>query len=466
MIESKFFCSLSQLMNTNRNDDQTVAFSGERLWAWSQFKQDVTHLTKALQTVGAQNIALCTLDTYRFTVGFIALCYAKKTIILPGNYQPCALAELSSQYDVLLCDSTITASNTIQQLALTVPSCEIEKSAGQESNHNPSHFDTLQLNQVNVVLFTSGSSGQPKPIHKTLLQLDTEVNVLENQWGAQLANATIESTVSHQHIYGLLFRVLWPLCAGRAFNNINLEYPEQVISHCKADSVLVSSPALIKRLDEQGSTVCRAVFSSGGPLPSNAAHISKQRLGSFPWEVFGSTETGGIAFRQQAPSSQEQAWQLFPEILAELNPEGCLKLKSPYIDPSCWYQTADQCEMLDHTRFHLKGRADRIVKIEEKRVSLVEVEKRLEQLPWIEESAVIPIQASSRLTLASVIVLSESGVEKITEIGKGKFWILLRSELRQWLEPVSLPKKFRVLDEIPLNSQGKRLVAQIETLFD
>ncbi len=58
--------------------------------------------------------------------------------------------------------------------------------------------------------------------------------------------------------------------------------------------------------------------------------------------------------------------------------------------------------MVSDNQFILKGRTDRVIKIEEKRVSLVEVEKRLEQLPWISECVVIPFEEPERLILASV----------------------------------------------------------------
>jgi acyl-coenzyme A synthetase/AMP-(fatty) acid ligase len=115
--------------------------------------------------------------------------------------------------------------------------------------------------------------------------------------------------------------------------------------------------------------------------------------------------------------------------------------------------------------FELRGRTDRIVKVEEKRVSLVEVEKRLEQLEWIEESAVIAISDTSRLSLCAVIVLTDIGNDELEKLGKGKFWLALRKALRDWLEPIAIPRKFRLVDEVPLNSQGKRQVSEIEKLF-
>ncbi|POB65824.1 AMP-fatty acid ligase, partial [Vibrio vulnificus] len=92
---------------------------------------------------------------------------------------------------------------------------------------------------------------------------------------------------------------------------------------------------------------------------------------------------------------------LFPGIDVELNQENCLRLRSPHIDGENWYQTADECEMVSERQFLLKGRTDRVIKLEEKRISLVEVEKRLDHLDWINESVVIPMTESDRLTLVA-----------------------------------------------------------------
>ncbi|MCV5990444.1 AMP-binding protein, partial [Escherichia coli] len=89
--------------------------------------------------------------------------------------------------------------------------------------------------------------------------------------------------------------------------------------------------------------------------------------------------------------------------------------RSPHIDENTWYQTADECYFHDSISFELRGRTDRIVKVEEKRISLVEVEKRIEQLPWVQESVVIPMEESGRLTLVSIIVLNDKGSDVLNE---------------------------------------------------
>ncbi|MCT4348806.1 AMP-binding protein [Vibrio sp. NC2] len=459
MTQTVSYISLSELLSQNRAPESIVCFDDNSEITWQTFNDDLSQLVNLLSSSHFQRVAICTQDSCLFSVAFLACAVSKKHIILPGNYQPCALAELSEHFDCLLVDDSIgevDVSNVrnIQNLLDSNPKAQ------QPLIDNLTPID---LAAIQLTLFTSGSSGTPKAIDKTLEHLDIEIAQLDKNWGDLLKGNRVHSTVSHQHIYGLLFRILWPLCSGVPFARHNLEYPEQILSHANKQSVLISSPALLKRLKHETKPAQLAgVFSSGGPLPTESAHQALNLLGHLPIEVFGSTETGGIAFRQQ--ESAQTPWQLFDCIEASLNSENCIKLLSPYIDKNNWYQTADECEMVSSNQFILKGRTDRVIKIEEKRVSLVEVEKRLEQLPWISECVVIPFEEPERLILASVLVLSEEGQAKLATMSKGKFWLMLRSELRKWLEPIAIPRKYRVVDEIPLNSQGKRLTSHIEQL--
>ncbi len=459
MTQTVSYISLSELLSQNRAPESIVCFDDNSEITWQTFNDDLSQLVHLLSSSPFQRVAICTQDSYLFSVAFLACAVSHKHIILPGNYQPCALAELSEHFDCLLVDDSIgevevSDVRNIQNLLDSNPKAQ----QPLIDNLAPTDLAAIQL-----TLFTSGSSGTPKAIDKTLEHLDIEIAQLDKNWGDLLKRNRVHSTVSHQHIYGLLFRILWPLCSGVPFARHNLEYPEQILSHANKQSVLISSPALLKRLKHETKPAQLAgVFSSGGPLPTESAHQALNLLGHLPIEVFGSTETGGIAFRQQ--ESAQTPWQLFDCIEASLNSENCIKLLSPYIDKNNWYQTADECEMVSSNQFILKGRTDRVIKIEEKRVSLVEVEKRLEQLPWISECVVIPFEEPERLILASVLVLSDQGQAKLATMSKGKFWLMLRSELRKWLEPIAIPRKYRVVDEIPLNSQGKRLTSHIEQL--
>ncbi|MDW6001849.1 AMP-binding protein [Vibrio mangrovi] len=449
----------NQCSNVCRTADHIVSYDGPELrYDWQTFTDNVVYTYQQLKQTPAKRIAICCIDSYFFTVGFSAACLAGKHLILPGNYQPEALSALSDQFDLLLCDDLFHPPENLVHQRITTQTTPT-------SFHSAFQLPEIKPEETAITMFTSGSSGTPKAIAKTLHQLETEVATLERLWGEHIAGSVIESTVSHQHIYGLLFRILWPLCSGRAFSARNLEYPEQIINRLSADTTLISSPAMLKRFpDGISSASARAVFSSGGPLSFATAVQINRLLGHYPVEIFGSTETGGIAYRQQYQDGQ--LWTLFPDIQAHTNHEGCLCLLSPHVTPDLWYQSSDICQFHSQRQFELKGRTDRIVKIEEKRVSLSEVEQCIDNLKWIQESTVISLQEEKRLILAAMLVLSPQGEQQLLSQGKGRFWIQLRQELRQWLEPVVIPKRFRVVHEIPVNSQGKKQLSEIRKHFE
>lgn len=448
---------LDNLLHAKRPVEMLVAFSETKKIVWQAFVHDVASLTMYLKQQKETRWAICCDDSYLFCIAFFALAYADKKIVLPGNHQPEMLNSLSAEFDAIITDVQLSPDyiNQCVKKKLYLPLAD---------KPLPSALSKLDLSQRSITLFTSGSTGQPKTIIKTLDLLDNEIQQLQQNWGELLSNKQIVSTVSHQHIYGLLFRVLWPLCAGSAFACTDLTYPEQVSNNALPEQVLISSPALLKRLTE--TTDCKgyaAVFSSGGPLTYSAVSNSITHLKQLPIEVFGSTETGGIGYRQQ--TQENSPWSFFKGITADINDETCLKVVSPWIADIEGYQTADQCQLLEQQQFILKGRIDKIVKIEEKRISLIEVEQHLTALSWVDESAVLLLSGKQRASLGAVLSLSEQGVNKLNKIGKGKFWILLRQQLRLWIEPVAIPRYFRVLNEIPVNKQGKRSHSELVKLF-
>ncbi len=439
-------------------DHSELAWGAEGVITGSQFKTDVGNLTHQLRQRAESRWALCFDNSYQFAVALFACCHSGKHLVLPGNYQAGALEEISQHFDALLYDQPVDA-NLPATLPIQLPT---------HSDSKVAQLTCLTPESIRLTLFTSGSSGTPKAIHKHLGLLDVEIQQLHLLWGDQLTDCRVVSTVSHQHIYGLLFRLLWPLCAERPFATENLIYPEQVMAEATPNTWLISSPALLKRLgNEAAQDKYRMIFSSGGPLPLTAADDCQRLFNLRPMEIFGSTETGGIAFRQQ--QEQRTPWQLFPGHGMRLAADAGIVLKSSFIPAEdCqqgWYHTSDRAELIGDHQFRLLGRTDRVVKIEEKRISLTEVERHLTNLEWLEEAAALPLDDGKRLSIAAVISLSDSGKAEIARLGKGKFNLALRSKLRSYLEPVGIPRRFRIVEQIPVNSQGKRLYQALVQLF-
>ena len=81
-----------------------------------------------------------------------------------------------------------------------------------------------------------------------------------------------------------------------------------------------------------------------------------------PIEVYGSSETGGIAWRQQQTAHDEK-WTPLPNIKWRIDAtEGVLEIRSRHLPDEDWFRTADRAIPVGDDHFMLIGRVDRIVK--------------------------------------------------------------------------------------------------------
>jgi 3-hydroxymyristoyl/3-hydroxydecanoyl-(acyl carrier protein) dehydratase len=113
----------------------------------------------------------------------------------------------------------------------------------------------------------------------------------------------------------------------------------------------------------------------------------------------------------------------------------------------------------------LQGRADRIVKIEEKRVSLVAMDEALVASGELLEARALLLPGEGGHRLAVVAVPSPRGWQTLQAGGKRALNAALRSHLLQGFERVVLPRRFRYLRELPVNAQGKATEARLAALF-
>jgi acyl-coenzyme A synthetase/AMP-(fatty) acid ligase len=412
----------------------------------AQFRAAVLSVAAGLVERKVQRVAIHLEDAGELAVAIFGAWRAGVDVLLPADLQGQTRKRWASHVDVWLTD-----------LPEDVPLGTL--------HGEPLLPAALDLDRCVLSLCTSGSSGEPKLIEKRLRQLANEVTALERLWGAELGSACIIGSVATQHIYGLLFRVLWPLCAGRTFVRKQLPFPEdlQRASHDHATFAWVASPALLKRmgdnLDWPGLRAVRRVFSSGGALPAQAAETLHARLGQWPTEILGSSETGGIAWRRGDP-----LWRAFEDVKLSQDSEGALRIESPYLPAGHIEQTADAARFTADGRFELMGRLDRIVKLEEKRVSLPLLEQALALHDWVNEARMGVVQ-ENRASLGALVVLSASGVHALRNLGRRAVTQALREHLIPHCEALALPRRWRLLSQLPLNPQGKLPQVQVDALL-
>ena len=224
--------------------------------------------------------------------------------------------------------------------------------------------------QAKFYLQTSGSSGKSKMIEKTLAQMIKESEYLATELNFSERN-TFFSSVSHRHMFGLTFKVFLPLVLGARVIADELNYPEAILGLSLANHVFIASPVLLRTLAQSPAAIAlkglSGIVSAGSPLKkelrSELGRICDARI----IEIYGSTETGIVA------KDCGDGLRLFGAVNAGLDDRGALNVSSPWCE---FFQTNDAAS-IDEGRLTLQGRIDRIVKLNDKRVSLESIEAKL-----------------------------------------------------------------------------------------
>ena len=439
------FKSLKSLLSQNPNS--LVAFDQENRFTIRDFQQHLSQAIDRIEHQPHQSYLLYASNSYYFAVNFFALLLLQKDLVLTANFKTDWLESIHDAFEAIVSDHAIETEKLNKPVNwidvghfLNAPASSVELKIPEQCNSN-------------IQFYTSGSSSQPKAITKKLSQLLLETSNLEQLFGDSVAGCEFFATVSHHHIYGLIFRMLWPLLYKHPFYTNILLYPEELIAvRAEHNNIcLISSPAFLSRHDKNLSNIqLKQCFSSGSLLSSKAAQMSHSQFHLYPLEVYGSTETGGIGYRTQADNNA--TWEQFPGVWFEPNESGQFTLHSPYI---CQPELLDdKIRQLSDNRFELLGRLDRVVKIEEKRVSLDALEQALMQSTYVSEAKVVVLQ-QQRTFIGAVIALNPNGLDYLQRHSKHSLNQILKQSLTNTFEAVAIPRKWRYFEQLPYNSQGK-----------
>jgi uncharacterized membrane protein/acyl-CoA synthetase (AMP-forming)/AMP-acid ligase II/3-hydroxymyristoyl/3-hydroxydecanoyl-(acyl carrier protein) dehydratase len=430
------------------------AYSGGTFKTWRDFLDDTAKLRAVIRGGNSGAWILHVEDCWYFLCAFTALLQCKKQIHLTANISPSYIAEIRTGEMAFLTDRNAPDSLFIPGLLASAPP--------PPPAEVPPPIDA---GETVIMMYTSGTTGRPKVVRQRLTELEMDNRFVLSRWGEEFLKRRLCSTVSQHHIYGILYSILLPFTAGVPFRRGRVEFPEEFERLTGDSYMIITVPAFLKRAVETReapfSLTDPWIFTSGGALAPDTADKTNSIFKFWPVEIYGSTETSGIAFRQ---SKNGLEWTPFDNAEIGKSADGCLVIRSPYIKDPGGFETGDLVDILEDGRFLLKGRADSIVKIEEKRISLPEVESRLVQSGLVSDAVVVAME-DRRQYLAAALVLNEQGKEKFA--GREKYEInrYFSDYALQFFENVVIPKKWRYVDALPLDSQGKKKKQDIQALF-
>lgn len=298
--------------------------------------------------------------------------------------------------------------------------------------------------QAKFYLQTSGSSGKSKMIEKTLAQMIKESEYLVAELNFSARN-TFFSSVSHRHMFGLTFKVFLPLVLGARVIADELNYPEAILGLELANHVFIASPVLLRTLAQSPAASAlkglSGIVSAGSPLKKELRDKLGKICDARIIEIYGSTETGIVA------KDCGDGLRLFGAVDAGLDDRGALNVSSPWCE---FFQTNDAAS-IDEGCLALQGRMDRIVKLNDKRVSLESIEAELLESGLLADCYCAPHPKFKRI--AALLQLNYEGLKKFRKIGKKGVVAELKELLK--LEFKNSVRYFKIVEKMPRNQQGK-----------
>ena len=400
------------------------------------FLADVQYAA-ALLPDQSYTINLCE-DRYYFAVAFLAAILRGQHNLLPPNQLPSTLEEIASDYP-----SCYILSETAEIFSEKLQTHKIE--INPETTDKPDQAPEISADHVAAILFTSGSTGKPVANPKTWDQLVKGVELILQRFSLQKGQLTsLVATVPAQHMFGLECTLLAPLFGNALLQTERPFYPDDIrqsLQDVPAPRVLITTPMHIRACITADCDWPELAFivSATDHLSAEVAADAELALSTQVFEILGCTEAGAYATRRTVT---DKTWCMLPG-MSIMNEGDIATVQGPQLPEDVPLQ--DIVQLHSDTEFELLGRQTDLIKVAGKRVSLNDLNIKLQSIDGVEDGVfVVPDKNNKPGTrLAAIIVAPETTAEFVL------------AALGKVLDPVFLPRPLLKADKLPRNATGK-----------
>jgi len=375
---------------------------------------------------------------------------------------------------------------TIQELETLHP--DIPMTHGAHLNAEPSELPEVHLDEDALILYTSGTTGNPKGVVLSHSNLNAQINALIEAWKWS-KNDTILNVLPLHHIHGIVNAMLCPLYIGAEVVFVERFTPKNVFSAFLSGkiNVFMAVPTIYFKLiafyeelsskEQEGISAVlkqfRLMVSGSAALPVSVLEKWKKISSHILLERYGMTEIGMAISNpydgerrpghigQALPGVsvkivQEDGKEVAPAAQGEILVKGS-NVFSRYwnkkeatakgFTQDGWFKTGDMA-VFDKGYYRILGRNSvDIIKSGGYKISALEIEEVLRKYQGINECAVvgIPDDEWGELIAASLIV------ERETEIDLSALDTWLRTRIPSY----KLPRHYIFQEDLPRNVLGK-----------
>jgi long-chain acyl-CoA synthetase len=385
-------------------------------------------------------------------------------------------------------DSGISTVVTIPQLAGRVRDAalkliDLTQLAQLPVGVAPTKLPSPKLDDLAVLMYTSGTSGLPKGVMLTYGNLQGDVDACI-EYAGLLSKHTFLGVIPLFHSFGMTAMMLAPMQLGSPIVYLSRFSPMGALGAIRKHkvSIMFGVPSMFAALLRMESAAAEdfapmyAIMSGGEPLPSLVRLGFEKRFGTTIYEGYGLTETSPVvALNTPAANRPGSVGRLVPGAEARIvdddgnalgvGQEGEVWLRGPMIMKGYYnlpdetakaltadgfFKTGDLGKLDAEGYLFITGRKKDLIIVAGEKVSGREVEEVILRHPAVAEVAVVGKKDSSR---GEVVVAFVVGRPEMTVKGEE-----IRGFCRdQGLVQFKIPREVFVVGDLPRSPTGKVL---------
>ncbi|HEX8074101.1 MAG TPA: AMP-binding protein [Thermoleophilaceae bacterium] len=308
---------------------------------------------------------------------------------------------------------------------------------------------------VRTVVFTSGTSGCPKPV--ALTAANHEASAIASAWNLGVApDDRWLCCLPLHHVGGLAILHRCAIYGTTAVLHDGFDARAVAAALESGEATLVSLVAtMLRRLRDGGlgeTPGLRAALIGGGPVPRDLLEWAAAR-GLPALQTYGMTETASQVATLPASDAiahHGSAGRPLPGVELCIGDGGEILVRGPMVATGAlaadgWLHTGDRGHLDEDGFLHVEGRIDDVVVTGGENVAATEVEDALLSHPAVADAAVAgrPSAEWGEAVTAWVVLATAVADHELAAHCRGR------------LAPFKVPKAFVRVDELPRNAAGK-----------
>ena len=421
-----------------------IAYGPRGAITTAQFLAQVQQLARRLPA-GQYVLNTCS-NRYHFLLGFAAAVVAEKTTLMPTTVTEQVLSQLTQNFPqnlFLLTDS----GNSVHDDSLAA--LDLTDLVNQGTHIDPAAcMPLISSKHLAAIVFTSGTTGSPAPHPKTWASLVHNARSAARRLASDAVN--IVATVPGQHMYGFESSVLLALHGGSTLWHEKPFFPADIaaaLARVPEPRMLVSTPFHLNTCIQSALawSPLQTVLSATAPMSGELAQQVETQMQAPLHEIFGSTDTNQIASRRTLSGAR---WQLLD--WAHLTQEEGTTLVHGICLPRP-VRVGDGIVLRGEREFELMGRDTDQLNIAGKRNSLANMNQLLMRVPGVKDGCFFMPTPEEAAFADTTQVIRPCAFVVAAELSAQ----VIRAYLRQYVDPVFLPRPIWFVDRLPRNEASK-----------